>query len=58
MFRLPDARAAMKARFKSLGADLGPYSYGSNSCVRCCVSPCEREQNHCHGPEDGEDDGA
>ncbi|GAA0908307.1 hypothetical protein [Streptomyces thermoalcalitolerans] len=38
MFRLPDACTAMKARFKSLGAGLGPYSYGNNSCVTCCVS--------------------
>lgn len=37
-FRLSDARAAVKAWFKSLGADLAPYSYGSNSCVTCCVS--------------------
>lgn len=36
-FRLPDARAAMKAQLKSLNADLGPYSVGSNSCVTYCV---------------------
>ncbi|MGX1547411.1 RHS repeat-associated core domain-containing protein [Streptomyces adustus] len=36
-FRLPNARGAVKAQLKSLGADLGPYSYGSNSCVTYCV---------------------
>ncbi|MFJ3493174.1 RHS repeat-associated core domain-containing protein [Streptomyces sp. NPDC086091] len=36
-FRLPNARAAVKAQIKSLDADLGPYSYGSNSCVTYCV---------------------
>ncbi|MGW0580823.1 polymorphic toxin-type HINT domain-containing protein [Streptomyces sp. NPDC002920] len=36
-FRLPDARAAVKAQFKSINADLGPYSAGSNSCVTYCV---------------------
>ncbi|MGW1785605.1 polymorphic toxin-type HINT domain-containing protein [Streptomyces sp. NPDC002143] len=36
-FRLPNARAAMKEQLKSLNAELGPYSYGSNSCVTYCV---------------------
>ncbi|WP_438272091.1 RHS repeat-associated core domain-containing protein [Streptomyces antibioticus] len=36
-FRLPNARGAIKAQLKSLNADLGPYSYGSNSCVTYCV---------------------
>ncbi|MFE4830474.1 RHS repeat-associated core domain-containing protein [Streptomyces sp. NPDC056672] len=36
-FRLPNARGAIKAQLKSLNADLGPYKYGTNSCVTYCV---------------------
>ncbi len=45
-FRLPDACAVMKAQLKSLGADLGPCSYGINSCITCCVCPLRAGDRH------------
>ncbi|WP_446038218.1 polymorphic toxin-type HINT domain-containing protein [Streptomyces sp. SID1121] len=36
-FRLPNVQGARKAQIDSLGADLGGYSKGTNSCVTYCV---------------------